>query len=571
MVITETKKGYEIRFNYDAVKVAAVKQIPGAWFRSDTRTWNVPRHRSRDIDALKRRFGVSLLRSQEVVMEESYDEIPPLPTLQMDTKEAGLVRDLFPFQGNGVAYCLEKKKCIIGDQMGLGKTTQAIAAVIIAKAFPCLVICPATLKLNWQKEWHDVAGRKALVLSDSTKNTWRRYYDVGFVDVFICNYESLKKFFVADIRKEKDKPLKVSHIVFKESASIFKSMLIDESHRCKDGTTQQAKFVMGLSKGRDYVYELTGTPVVNKPKDLVPQLMIIDKLRDMVAHIPQPKNQHGMLTDHSGYARFMDRYCEGGGGASNLKELNYRLNKFCFYRREKSEVLKDLPAKTRNVIRCEITNRAEYDKAENQFVSYLREIKGCDDAQIRRKLRGEMMVKMGILKQISARGKMRAVKEHVDEVLENGEKLILFCHLKEIVQHIKEEYPGALTITGDDDSDSRQRAIELFQNDRRYPLIICSLTAAGIGITLTASSTVSFVEFPWTFALCEQAEDRAHRIGQTDNVQCNYFLGEDTIDHYCYYDIIQKKKNLAMTVTGSTDDVQEEIVDQLLNLFNQKV
>jgi SWI/SNF-related matrix-associated actin-dependent regulator 1 of chromatin subfamily A len=128
---------------------------------------------------------------------------------------------------------------------------------------------------------------------------------------------------------------------------------IDESHKCKDGTTQQAKFVMGITKGKEYVYELTGTPVVNKPKDLIPQLIILNRLTDIVSHIPDATGR-----DKSGYRRFLNRYCGGGNDATNLKELNYRLNKYCFYRREKMEVLKDLPAKLRQVVLCEISNRA---------------------------------------------------------------------------------------------------------------------------------------------------------------------------------------------------------------------
>ncbi|HLA52981.1 MAG TPA: SNF2-related protein, partial [Flavitalea sp.] len=467
MTITETSKGFEISFPYDHTKVAAIKNIPGAWFNSTMRTWNVPRHRSREIDNLKRRFGVSTLRSAEVMLEEQYDQIPELPALTMDLKSVGLIRPLFSFQEPGVAYCLEKKKTIIGDQMGLGKTSQAIAAVLASQNFPCLVICPSTLKLNWQKEWNDVAGRRALLLNDKVKNTWQKYQEAGFIDVFIVNFESLKKYFVAAIRKEKDESLKLRHIIFREASKMFKSVLIDESHRCKDGTTQQAKFVMGLTKNREMVLELTGTPLVNKPKDLIPQLIILDKLQEMVSHLPDITGK-----DKSGYRRFLDRYCEGGSGAAHLKELNYRLNKICFYRREKSEVLKDLPPKSRNVILCDITNREEYDKAENEFVKYLREIKGCDEATIRRKLRGEVMVQMGILKQISARGKMEAVREHVEEVLENGEKLILFCHLREIVANLKSYYPDAVTITGSDTMESRQLSVDRFQKDPKVSLII---------------------------------------------------------------------------------------------------
>jgi SWI/SNF-related matrix-associated actin-dependent regulator 1 of chromatin subfamily A len=567
MEIAETYQGFVVTFQYDPAKVQALKDIPGAWFHRATKTWRVPRARAAEVNKLRQKYGVTALGNYSEAFEEIVpQEIPELPDLNV---HIDLKRKLFPFQEKGVAYCMRNRRVIIGDQPGLGKTAQLIATAIAVNAFPVLVICPATLKLNWQKEWMDVAGRRSMILTDSVKNTWQQYYRVGMIDVFIVNYESLKKFFVAPgWSKPKDKVFRMKDIPFRDSINLFKLVAIDESHKCKDGSTQQAKFVMGICKGVDYVFELSGTPIVNKPKDLIPQLIIVDRLKEIVSHIPVVKSANGKM-DYSGYTRFINRYCGGGMGATNLKELNYRLASTCFYRREKSEVLKDLPPKIRQVILCEITNREEYSKAENDFVNYLKNVRGCTDQEIRKKLRGEIMVKMGILKQISAHGKINEVRDWIDDIVESGEKVVVFAHLKEIVRTLCKIYPDAVTITGDDDTYSRQRNIESFQNDPDVKIIFCSITAAGVGITLTASSRVGFIEFPWTFAACEQCEDRTHRIGQHDSVQAAYFLGEKTIDRYCY-ELIQKKKTIAQTVTGASDDVQEEIIDELLNLFNQR-
>ncbi len=547
MTITETDKGYEIRFQFDRGKVEAVKKIHGARYNGNIKAWYVPAYRTREINDLKKTFNVT----DQAVMNapEDYDAVPELPYLQVNIP---LKQPMFPYQERGVAYCLQHKKVIIGDQPGLGKTIQSIATILAAKAFPCLIVCPSTLKINWQREWAKWTDKRAMILSDKVKNTWPTYFNVGMVDVFICNYESLKKYFVEAINKPKDAALRLNHISFKQNVSLFKSVIVDESHKVKDGSTQQSKLVMGIAKGKEYILELAGTPVVNKPKDLIPQLHILDRLQEF-----------------GGYKFFMDRYCQGGSGASNLKELNYKLNKVCFYRREKTEVLKDLPAKIRQVLLCEITNRKEYQQAEDDFVKYLRDVKGCTDKEVAKKMRGEIMVKMGILKQISSRGKMNEVKDFVDEIVEAGEKVVLFCHLREIAMTLKGIYPDAVTIRGDDDMSSRQLSVDRFQNDPEVQVIICSIKAAGVGITLTAASRVGFVEFPWTFADCEQCEDRTHRIGQVNSVTATYFLGEDTIDRYCY-ELIQKKKNIAQTITGATDDVEEDVVDHLLNLFNQR-
>lgn len=574
MQITETHKGFEVSFPYDPKKVADVKSIQGAYYRGQDKTWIVPAFREREVEMLKKKYGIPV--EPVIDMEEMIGEVPKLPDLDIPLQ---LLKKPFDYQNNGIAYCRMNKRVIIGDQPGLGKTLQAIGTIMsygtneegMLNAGPGLIICPATLKLNWQKEWREVAGRRSIILNDSVKNSWQNYFKVGMADVFITNYESLKKYFVqSGWTKPKDGPFKSTQIPFRECINFFKWVIIDESHKCKDGTTQQTKFVLGICKGKEIVLELTGTPVVNKPRDLVSQLLIIDRLKQVVSHIPQPLDRRtNKLTDWSGYNRFMNRYCDGGRGESNLKELNYRLSSICFYRREKKEVLKDLPEKMRQVILCDITNRSEYDSAVKDFMKFLKEVRGCTDLEIKRKMRGEMIVKIGILKQISARGKIEAAREYIDEVLDGGQKIVVFIHLKEIARELKDLFPGSVSITGDDSQEDRNRAITLFQTDPDTRVIICSLGAGGVGITLTASSEVLFVEFPWTYALCEQAEDRTHRIGQSNNVRCGYLLGENTIDRYCY-ELIQKKKNIANTITGAKDNVQEEIIDELFNLFNQK-
>jgi SWI/SNF-related matrix-associated actin-dependent regulator of chromatin subfamily A-like protein 1 len=573
MTITETGRGFEVVFPYNPRIVQDVKSITGSYFRGKDKTWVVPGHREREIEFLKKKYNIPV----EPVIDtpELLGEVPPMPELDV---EVNLLVKPFPYQNNGIAYNRIHKKTIIGDQPGLGKTLQAIGTIMsfgvndenMLNAGPGLIICPSTLKLNWQKEWKEVAGRRSIILSDSVKNTWHNYIKVGMCDVFITNYESLKKYFVQAGWKKPGGTFKMKDIPFKELIDLFGWVIVDESHKCKDGTTQQTKFVMGITKGKPIVLELTGTAVVNNPKDLIPQLHIIDRLAEVVAHIPQPLDKKtGKLTDWSGYNRFVNRYCDGGRGESNLKELNYRLTNICFYRREKKDVLKDLPEKMRQVRLCEITNRAEYRKAEDEFVNYLKEVKGCTDLEIAKKLKGQMMVKIGILKNISARGKIESAREYIDEVLEGGQKIVVFIHLKEIAREMKSLYPTAVSITGDDSMEERNAAIQAFQNNPQTNVIICSIKAAGVGITLTASSEVLFIEFPWTDADCEQCEDRTHRIGQDNNVRAGYLLGQDTIDNYCY-NIILKKRDMANTISGTKHTIQEEIVDELLNLFNQR-
>jgi SWI/SNF-related matrix-associated actin-dependent regulator 1 of chromatin subfamily A len=325
--------------------------------------------------------------------------------------------------------------------------------------------------------------------------------------------------------------------------------VVDESHRVKDIKTQQAKFTKGICSGKEWLFLLTGTPVVNKPKDLISQLGIIERLNDI-----------------GGYKNFQRWFCEAD---DRWRELNVLLRRTCFYRREKSDVLKDLPAKMRQAVLCDITLRKEYNDALADLEDYLKRYKKATDEQVQRSMRGEIMVRIGILKNISARGKLNDVVEYVSDVIESGEKIVLFTHLRDIQSRLKEKFPSAATILGDDSTEVRQRNIDAFQKDPKVQLIICSIKAAGVGITLTASSRVAFLELPWHPADCEQCEDRCHRIGAVNSVQCTYFLGKDTIDEWIYQKIYMKRY-MSNQITGARNDVEESTLDGLIELLSKK-
>ena len=540
---------FELSFKYRTSIVDRVRQIPGRRFDGAKKVWIVPARSRVDLERMIyqiRQFeNINWVNGTEKKEEDIAYDIPELPNL---TVPHNLKIQPYPYQLKGIARGLELKRFMNCDEPGLGKTLQSIATINLADAFPCLVVCPSSLKINWQREWEKFTDKKAMVLTDKVRDTWTFFYQTGMHQVFIVNYESLKKYFVQRIKKAEGWTLR--DVEFRNSINLFKSVIIDESHRCKSASTQQAKFCKGICTGKEWVIELTGTPVVNRPKDLIPQLAILNR-----------------MDDFGGYKPFVNRYCSGQREASNLKELNFNLWKYCMFRREKSLVLTDLPDKIRQVNTCEITNRKEYMDAERDLIMYLQKYKDADDEKIEKALRGEVMVRINILRQISARGKVRDVIEFVKDFRENGKKIILFCSLHEVVDQLKRYFPTAVSVTGRDSQDEKQRAVDAFQNSPKADIIICSIKAAGVGLTLTASSNVAFVEFPWTYADCCQCEDRAHRIGQKDSVTCYYFLGRRTIDEKVYR-IIQEKKNIANAVTGSTEDIEENIVDMVARIFD---
>ena len=540
---------FELSFKYKPSIVDRVRQIPGRRFDGAKKVWIVPARSRVDLERMIyqiRQFeNINWVNGTEKKEEDIAYDIPELPDL---TVPHNLKIQPYPYQLKGIARGLQLKRFMNCDEPGLGKTLQSIATINLADAFPCLVVCPSSLKINWLREWEKFTDKKAMILTDKVRDTWTFFFQTGMHQVFIVNYESLKKYFVQRIKKAEGWTLR--DVEFRNSINLFKSVIIDESHRCKSASTQQAKFCKGICTGKEWVIELTGTPVVNRPKDLIPQLAILDRMNDF-----------------GGYKPFVDRYCSGQREASNLRELNFNLWKYCMFRREKSLVLTDLPDKIRQVNTCEITNRKEYMDAERDLIMYLQKYKDADDDKIAKAMRGEVMVRINILRQISARGKVRDVIEFVKDFRENGKKIILFCSLHEVVDQLKRYFPTAVSVAGRDSQDEKQRAVDAFQNNPKADIIICSIKAAGVGLTLTASSNVAFVEFPWTYADCCQCEDRAHRIGQKDSVTCYYFLGRRTIDEKVYR-IIQEKKNIANAVTGSTEDIEENIVDMVARIFD---
>lgn len=451
----------------------------------------------------------------------------------------------YEYQKEGILFGLDRRRLLIGDEPGLGKTLQSIGIVDTASAYPCLVICPSSLKINWQREFEKFTDKKALVLDNASRTSWPYFLGMGMFHVAIVNYESLKKFFVWDIKGGKTFTLK--DVVFNRDINVFRSVIMDESHRLKDPLAQQTMFTRGIVEGKEWRILLSGTPVVNHAQDLVSQLAIMGRL----------------LSDFGGRGKFLAQYGEN----ENLSELSDKLYDTCMIRREKAKVLTELPDKQRTDLYVEISNREEYDLAAADLAAYLREYTECTDREIRRKMRMEALVKFMTLRSLASKGKVKQATDFIKNFLANGKPLIVFCSLKEIVKALQKQFPDAVRVTGDDNTAEKQAAVDAFQSGEAQ-LIICSIKAAGVGLTLTASSNVAFVEFPWTYADCCQCEDRAHRIGQKNNVNCYYLIGRSTIDPVLY-NIIHKKRSIANQIMACDDDIptDEMYFDELVNSF----
>ncbi|MCK5614178.1 DEAD/DEAH box helicase [Candidatus Pacearchaeota archaeon] len=459
----------------------------------------------------------------------------------------------FDFQIEDINRGAKMRRFINGSDMGLGKTLESIATVETLNGGPTLIICPASLKINWQEEIHMWTDKKALILNNKHINSWHIYLDENYMggmffgnfSFYIVNYESLKKFFVYEYLKTNPK---LSDIVFNPHIGLFKSVIVDESHRIRNPESQQAKLVAGVCSGKETIMLLTGTPIINKAEDLVSPLAIL-----------------GRLNDFGGMRGFLNKH----GDNNNLHQLKHSLSKF-YFRREKKEVLKDMPDKFRSIIKIDITTKKEYNAAVDDLAQYFRDHTDKNEYEINRSMRGKAMVLIQTLTRISAIGKLKAIREIVDNTVSSGQKIILFMDRLELVDEFKRIYPDAVHITGPDNYIDRAKAQKKFQTDPYCNKMICSIKAAGVGLNLFAADVVGFVEYWWTYAVMVQCEDRAYRNGRKDNVNSIWFEGNHTIDYYKRA-IIFGKKDVSERATGAVDYTKEKSQELLLRELMQNI
>jgi SNF2 family DNA or RNA helicase len=474
-----------------------------------------------------------------------------------------LGKSLRPFQRAGVAYALEARRAMIADEMGVGKTIQAIATLEAADAYPAIVICPATIKIHWEREIQKWVPHRSLEVLHG-KNAHDRECNA---DILVLNYELL------DSR------------LHQLSKVRFQSIVFDESHYLKNYKSKRSKAALTLThvnNNASVILCLTGTPILNRPADLVHQLEIL-----------------GTMEKFGGRWTFLQRYCGATempwgwdvSGATNLAELNTKLRQTCFIRRMKNQILEDLPAKQRSFVPISIDNLKEYQKVFHSLtawfqskiekdptfltsIKYLSEEERNDvleqrlENDLARAHRAASLVRINALRQIVVRGKLRSIEQWVCDFLNSGEKLVLFGGFKDTQRSIynalvKRGY-DTRKIFAEDSMRDRQTAIDYFQNENNAQAIVCSLKAAGHGIELTTASNVCFMDVGWTAAEMEQAEDRCHRMGQLKSVNVWYLIAHSTIE-MDILDLIEAKRRIIDSTVNTDNTGDGRLLDELVN------
>lgn len=550
-------KGSWVRviFPYDAEIVAQVKQVPygSRQFDPAGKEWQI------DTDnAIARALILKLSRHGFTVSQELLSSLSGEPRQAPFTLTPGeeavyaasmatttlfepknVKPGAFPFQRAGVEYVASHAKtptggyaAFIGDDLGLGKSLQSIMSICHLSAWPCIVICPASLKLNWAKEialWCDAHPcLKEVELRYCLKMEKPCFY--------ITNYDRLKK---------------DSRLI---QSVKWGGLIMDEFQKIKETRSIRGKLSVELFTQQQEIpvrLLLSGTAILNRPIELYNPLCVLGRFQELFGS----------------WKTFTEEYCDSQrtkfgnnvSGSNNLTRLNKILrSRGCYLRREKKEVLTQLPPITEALVPLEITNRAEYDEAEANLIRWLKE-KGVPSLDFMREIAqydlntqeimlaekreamaasasmAEYLVRFTHLKRLCARGKMKAALEWIEEFLsDSDEKLVIFGHHRDIQMDIfnavAKYNPAAIRGSGDMTHEEVEANKHRFQTDPACRVIVCSLMAGGVGHTLTAASNVAHMEYGWTPADMSQASSRLHRIGQKDAVNVWNLMAPGTIE-----------------------------------------
>ena len=522
---------FKLDVNWDPETIPAFLALPAC--EAHGRTIPVDPYLLEPLEHYLRTFGVEPAANAREVLDrlrrEHDDAIEDVRRSRAADGEpvAGEERlggELRPFQRAGVHYVLHARRAFLADEQGLGKTVQALAALEADDAYPAVVICPASLKLNWQREIeHWLPHRSHAVVSGTSATAPER-------DILVINYEIVH---AHRVRLALRKP---------------KALILDESHYVKNPRAKRTQAVRRLAETlppEALRLALTGTPVMNHPDELIAQLRILDR-----------------LSEFGSGARFARRF----QGAGAEERIHWHLRRSCFVRRLKADVLPQLPAKRQVVLPVALDNEREYRLAEEDVIAWLRE-QPLDlsevEAKVAAALRAERLAQLNALKRLAARGKAGAALAWIDDFLASDEPLVVFAGHREVQELVLERFPDALHVLGRDSIDHREAAVQAFQEPDGPQLIVLATRVGGQGITLTRASNVAFLDLDWTPAVHDQAEDRCHRIGQHDAVTAWYLLAAETIDE-TMIELISRKRGIIGAVTDGRRDESEALIQSVV-------
>ena len=553
-------KWLTMSFGYDRVMIQSVKQVAGVTWDKKTMAWRAPVTSIADVvkwgDTFKQQVPDEV-REMLKKVDASLTELKEASRLtDAEIEVTGLTGTLLPYQRAGVAYASNARRTFIADEMGLGKTLQAIATLeYVHDSYPAVVVCPATLVLNWKAEYNRwLPHKKVAVVKD------RKEFPSDY-DVVVISYSNLNK--------------------WEKQLSNHKSYVFDESHYCKTPTAQRTKSAVKIARSapkEGIVLCLTGTPVTNRPAEYASQLNILGKLDKFGGEWGFYRRYCGAFKDKWGQWHL--------DGHSNLDELNDLLRSTCYIRRTKEQVLSDLPPVIHDPVLVDGTaaGMKEYRKAETDIIEYLvqraKEIAlelglNPNSAAVVAKIKAESnqhLVRLSVLRRLSAKAKMPVIKEWVESRVAEGRKVVIAAHHRDVVDELALAF-GNLRIQGGMDINEIEAQKHKFMTlpCEEAPVIVLSIQAAKTGHNLQVAQDVLFVELPWTPADIDQTYSRCHRLGQKSSVTATYLLCDGTIDEEIYNLIERKRGVVNQAVDGGPAAEADSLGELLMGLFRKGV
>ena len=436
-------------------------------------------------------------------------------------------------QKEAIEKLVGNDKFILADDMGLGKTTSAVIAALEANLKKVLIVCPASLKINWKREIANYTDKSVSIVEGKI---WES------ADFVIINYDILKNFHDPQDRK--------NSVILNEG---FDLIVADEAHYIQNTQAARTKIANDIINKVGKVWLLTGTPMTSRPMNYYNLLNLVDS---------------PVAFNWMGYVR---RYCNGYQftvgrkkiwnvqGASNLEELRDR-TKPQVLRRLKEEIL-DLPDKIVTPIYLKLKSR-DYEELMGEYYRWF------DQGQESGSLTVQFSKLMKV-RQVIAEEKIKNTCEIAENIIEQGKKVIIFTNFTDSLNQIVEHFgKSAVKLDGSMSKDERQKSVDRFQTDEKIQVFAGNIKAAGVGITLTSAEAVIMNDLSFVPSDHSQAEDRAYRYGQKNNVLVYYPIFENTIESIIY-DILQNKKNIFEIVMG--DSTQKgDILEQILNEISMR-
>ena len=437
-------------------------------------------------------------------------------------------------QKEAIEKLVKNKKFILADDMGLGKTTSTIIAALETGAKKVLIVCPASLKINWEREIANYSDRTVYIAEG------KKFSDEH--DFVIVNYDILKNFHDAK-ETEKSEIMKIN----------FDLVIMDEAHMISNPQAQRTKIANDIASKSNRVWLLSGTPMTSRPMNYYNLLNLVDS--------PVAMN----------WMAYAKRYCNGFQfsvgkrkvwnvtGASNLDELRERTQTHIL-RRLKEEVL-DLPEKIITPVYLRLKSKDYEELVGEYFDWYDQNPEESTSLTIQ-------FSKLMKVRKVIAKEKIKNTIELAENIIEQGKKVIIFTNFTDTLNEIYNHFgKSAVYLDGSCSKFHRQNSVDEFQTNDKIKVFVGNLKAAGVGITLTSAEAVIMNDLSFVPAEHSQAEDRSHRIGQKNSTSVYYPLFENTIEG-AIYDILTRKKKIISTVMG--DDMFDEAssIEEMLNMIS---